>query len=271
MSTWQKNLYRPADRVVSCRIEFVDFWVDMIIIGVMPVPQHIAIIMDGNGRWARKRGLPRIIGHHEGVESVRAVVNAASQAGIKYLTLYTFSTENWLRPKKEVDTLMSMLKKLLKQETPKLHKNKVRIIVTGRTSDLQPAIQNEIKQSMEKTKDNVGLTLCLAISYGGRGEIIDAVKKIIDCDRKTKIDVEKIDERWFRDFLYHPDIPDPEILIRTGCEKRIRLSNFLLWQSAYTELYFTPTLWPDFRKEELIKAVEDFKNRERRFGGLEKK
>ncbi|MEO0225977.1 MAG: isoprenyl transferase [candidate division WOR-3 bacterium] len=235
----------------------------------MAIPQHIAIIMDGNGRWAKKRGLPRIVGHREGVESVRAIVKAASELGIKYLTLYTFSTENWQRPKDEVDFLMDMLKELLIKETPELHKNKVRMLFIGRTSDLRPDIQEEIKRSIELTKNNPGLVLCLALSYGGRGEIVDAVKKILNTDRRSKIDLNEVDETWFRNFLYHPEIPDPDILIRTGCEKRIRLSNFLIWQSAYTELYFTPKLWPDFRKKELQSAIEDFQKRERRFGRVE--
>lgn len=235
----------------------------------MAVPQHIAIIMDGNGRWAKKRGLPRIIGHREGVESVRAMVKACTEIGVKYLTLYTFSTENWQRPKDEIETLMNMLKELLVRERPELHKNKVRMLFIGRTKDLRADIQEEIGKSIELTKNNTGLVLCLALSYGGRSEIVDAVKKIISQDRNSKIDLDKVDETWFSNFLYLPEIPDPDILIRTGCEKRIRVSNFLIWQSAYTEFYFTPILWPEFRKEELSKIIEDFQQRERRFGRVE--
>jgi len=236
----------------------------------MSVPQHIAIIMDGNGRWARKRGLPRIIGHREGVQSVRAVVRAASDFGVRYLTLYTFSTENWQRPGSEVATLMKMLKELIIKETPDLHKNKVRVLFTGRILDLAPDIRAAFEKSIDVTKNNTGLTMCLAISYGGRAEIIDAVKKIIALDRQSQIDLDKVNEEWFANYLYNPALPDPDILIRTGCEKRARISNFLLWQSAYTEFYFTPKLWPDFRKKELAQAIQDFEKRERRFGRVDK-
>ncbi len=236
----------------------------------MSVPQHIAIIMDGNGRWAKKRGLPRLVGHHEGVESVRAVVRAASDFGVRYLTLYTFSTENWQRPGDEVSTLMKMLKELIIKETPDLHKNNVRVRFTGRIGDLAPDIRAAFEKSIEATKNNTGLTMCLAISYGGRAEIIDAVKRILAEDRQSRIDLGKIDEELFAKYLYNPDQPDPDILIRTGCEKRARISNFLLWQSAYTEFYFTPKLWPDFRKKELELAIQDFEKRERRFGRVDK-
>ena len=185
----------------------------------MAMPKHVAIIMDGNGRWAKKRGLPRVVGHREGVESVRAVVKACSEIGVKYLTLFTSSTENWQRPKDEVKTLMGMLKNLITKETPELHKSKVRILFSGRISDLAPDIQEEFRKSIELTQNNTGLTLCLAISYGGRAEIVDAIKRVIMVDRQSKIDLDKVDEDWFKNFLYHPEVPDPDILIRTGCEK----------------------------------------------------
>ncbi|KPJ74522.1 UDP pyrophosphate synthase [candidate division TA06 bacterium DG_78] len=227
---------------------------------------HVAIIMDGNGRWAKKRGLPRIVGHRQGVESVRAVVKASLDLGIDYLTLYTFSTENWQRPKREVDTLMKMLKEMLAKETPGLHKNNVRVKVIGRLDDVYPNARKVVDDAIALTKNNDGLVLTFCISYGSRGEIIDAVKKIIMQDRKEHIALDKFDERTFAQFLYDPDLPDPDLLIRTGAENRERISNFLLWQIAYTEIYFTKTLWPDFRRKEFTSAVDAFTQRERLFG-----
>ncbi|MEO0136483.1 MAG: isoprenyl transferase [candidate division WOR-3 bacterium] len=229
---------------------------------------HVAIIMDGNGRWARKRGLPRVVGHRVGVESVRTIVKAARELGIKYLTLYTFSTENWKRPAEEVQTLMNMLEELLKKETPELHKNKVRINAIGRLDGLYPNARQALEEARALTKDNTELILTLCLNYGGQSEIVDAVKKIVLEDRQKPINLEELDEKRFAKYLYDPELPPPDLLIRTGAERRERISNFLLYQIAYAEIYFTKTLWPDFRKREFLKAIEDFKNRERLFGGV---
>ena len=226
----------------------------------------MAIIMDGNGRWARKRGLPRVIGHRQGVESVRTIVKTSTHIDVRFLTLYTFSTENWQRPKEEVDTLMKMLEEMLVKETPELHKNKVRINAIGRLDDLYENARRALEESLNLTKKNRDLVLTLCLNYGSRSEIVDAVKKIIIQDRKKHIDLDRFDEAQFRDFLYDPTLPEPELLIRTGATKRERISNFLLWQIAYTEVYFTDTLWPDFREKEYLKAIESFKERERLFG-----
>jgi len=234
----------------------------------VPDINHIAIIMDGNGRWARKRGLPRVIGHREGVESVRVIVKTAREIGIKYLTLYTFSTENWKRPKDEVQTLMNMLEEMLAKETPELNKNRVRINAIGRLDELYPNARKALDEALRLTKDNEGLILTLCLNYGGQGEIVDAVKKIVLEDRKKHIDLEQFNEEKFTRYLYDPSLPPPDLLIRTGAERRERISNFLLYQIAYAEIYFTRTLWPDFRKKEFLKAIEDFKNRERLFGAV---
>lgn len=232
----------------------------------MPDVQHVAVIMDGNGRWARKRGLPRIVGHRQGVESVRSAVKTSRNLNIKYLTLYTFSTENWQRPEDEVKTLMNMLEEMLTKEMDELHKNKVKINAIGRLDDLYPNARRKLDEARALTKDNKGLTMTLCLSYGGRGEIIDGVKRIVQQDRSKHVDLERFDEVTFARFLYDPTIPDPDLLIRTGAENRERISNFLLWQIAYTEVYFTKTLWPDFREKELTRAIEDFNKRERLFG-----
>lgn len=226
----------------------------------------MAIIMDGNGRWAKKRGLPRVVGHHQGVESVRACVKTAQRFAIKYLTLYTFSTENWQRSEQEVNTLMKMLEEMLAKETPALHKNNVRINAIGRLDDLNENTRKVVNDSMTLTKNNDGLVLTFCISYGSRGEIVDGVKKIIEKDRKRHINLDQFDERTFTQFLYDPDLPEPDFLIRTGSENRERISNFLLWQIAYAEIYFTKTLWPNFREKAFTKAVEVFTKRERLFG-----
>ncbi len=234
----------------------------------MPEINHIAIIMDGNGRWARKRGLPRVIGHREGVESVREVVKICRDLHIKYLTLYTFSTENWKRPSEEVQTLMNMLEEMIVKETPELHKNNVRINAIGRLNELYPNAKMALDNALELTKNNNRLVLTLCLNYGGQGEIVDAVKKIIMADRKKQINLEEFNEAEFRNYLYDPNLPPPDLLIRTGAEHRERISNFLLWQIAYSEIYFTRTLWPDFRKKEFLKAIEDYNKRERLFGAV---
>lgn len=224
--------------------------------------------MDGNGRWARKRGLPRVIGHRQGVESVRAIVKASTTMSMKYLTLYTFSTENWQRPKEEVETLMKMLEEMLHKETPELHKNKVRINAIGRLDALYENARRALQESLELTKENSGLILTLCLNYGSRSEILDAVRKIVEQDRKEKINLNDFGEEEFTRYLYDPELPEPELLIRTGATNRERISNFLLWQIAYTEMYFTETLWPDFREHEYQEAIESFKKRERLFGGV---
>lgn len=227
------------------------------------LPSHIAIIMDGNGRWAKKRGLPRIVGHRVGAKSVKEIVRACGELGIKVLTLYAFSIENWKRPKTEVDALMNLLIRYLKKEVPELMKNNVKLIITGRINELPERVIEEIKDAQNKTFSNTGLILNLAINYSGRAEIVDAVKKIID----ARIPEESIDEELFSKYLYRPDLSEPDLLIRTSSEMRI--SNFLLWQIAYTEIWITDVLWPDFREKHLLDAIISYQKRERRFGKIE--
>jgi undecaprenyl diphosphate synthase len=228
------------------------------------IPTHIAIIMDGNGRWAKRRGLPRVAGHREGVKSVRDVVEACAQLGVKYLTLFAFSTENWRRPKEEIDTLMKLLIKTLRSETEKLHKNDIKLMAIGDIDSLPKEVRQELKEAMEKTKNNKRMVLNLALSYSGRWEIIEAVKEIARDVKKGKVKIEEIDDKLFSNYLKTAGIPDPDLLIRTSGE--LRISNFLLWQIAYTELYITNCLWPDFRRKHLYEAIRDYQRRERRFG-----
>jgi undecaprenyl diphosphate synthase len=228
------------------------------------IPTHIAIIMDGNGRWAKRRGLPRVAGHREGVKSVRDVVEACAQLGVKYLTLFAFSTENWRRPKEEIDTLMKLLIKTIRSETEKLHKNDIKLMAIGDIDSLPKEVRQELKEAMEKTKNNKRMVLNLALSYSGRWEIIEAVKEIARDVKKGKVKIEEIDDKLFSNYLKTAGIPDPDLLIRTSGE--LRISNFLLWQIAYTELYITDCLWPDFRRKHLYEAIRDYQRRERRFG-----
>jgi undecaprenyl diphosphate synthase len=228
------------------------------------LPRHIAVIMDGNGRWAKRKGAMRIFGHKNAVQAVREVTEACGELGVKYLTLYAFSTENWGRPKEEVEGLMELLVSTLKQEIDRLMENQVRLITVGELSDLPPECQENLKWAIEQTRKNTGLTLNIALSYSGRWEIIQAVKSLVRDVQSGKIDEKDISDRLFENYLQAPGIPDPELLIRTSGEMRV--SNFLLWQIAYTELYITPTLWPDFRKEHLYEAVWSYQQRERRFG-----
>ena len=223
------------------------------------VPNHIAIIMDGNGRWAKKRGLPRTFGHKEGAAALRKIITHAAQIGVKYLTVYAFSTENWKRSQEEVSALMFLFKSYIKNEEKNIMKNNIRFMVSGRSENVSPTLLKAIRELEEKSKDNSGLTFNIAFNYGGRAEIIDAVNKILKSGK------EEIREEEFGKYLYN-DLPDPELLIRTSGEMRI--SNFLLWQIAYSELYITDTLWPDFNEEELDKTIENFNNRDRRFGGV---
>lgn len=228
------------------------------------LPRHIAVIMDGNGRWAKRKGAMRIFGHKNAVQAVREVTEACGELGVKYLTLYAFSTENWGRPKEEVEGLMELLVSTLKQEIDRLMENQVRLITVGELSDLPPECQANLQWAINQTRHNTGLTLNIALSYSGRWEIIQAVKSLVKDVQSGKIDEKDISDRVFENYLQAPGIPDPELLIRTSGEMRV--SNFLLWQIAYTELYITPTLWPDFRKEHLYEAVWSYQQRERRFG-----
>ncbi len=226
----------------------------------MPLPRHVAVIMDGNGRWAAARGLPRVAGHKAGVDSVREIVRACGELGIEALTLYSFSTENWLRPKEEVGELMRLLGWALDKETLELDKSNVRLGAIGRLEALPKAVQDQLAKSIKELSKNTGLRLTLALNYGGRQEIMDAANKALAAGAKA------LDEAAIDANLYTTGLPELDLIIRTSGEMRI--SNFLLWQAAYAELYVTPTLWPDFRKPHLVEALDDFQKRDRRFGGL---
>ena len=228
------------------------------------LPQHIAVIMDGNGRWAKKKGALRIFGHRNAVQAVRDVTEGCGELGVKYLTLYAFSTENWNRPKEEVDSLMELLVNTVKQEISTLMENQVKLKTIGDTSHLPKNCQENLKWAIEKTKNNTGLTLIMALSYSGRWEMTKAIKAIAEDIEKGKVKSSDVNERFIENYLETSGIPDPELLIRTSGEMRV--SNFLLWQIAYTEIYITPTLWPDFRKEHLYEAIWAYQQRERRFG-----
>jgi len=231
-----------------------------------PIPLHVAIIMDGNGRWALERGLPRVAGHREGVKAARAVVRAARELGIRYLTLYAFSSENWSRPADEVSTLMSLLERSIDQELPELMANNVRLRVIGRPNNIPSRVKRGIDRVVAATAGNTGMTLVMAFNYGGRDELVDACRALARQVQRAEITPEEIDEKRVGRALYTEGIPDPDFLIRTSGEMRI--SNFLLWQIAYTELWVTPSLWPDFGPRELYLAVADFQCRERRFGAV---
>ena len=228
------------------------------------VPRHVAVIMDGNGRWAKRRMQPRLFGHRAGAESLRAVLRACREAGVEYLTVYAFSTENWVRPKDEVSGLMSLLKTFLKKDERELHENQVRLRVTGRIGDLPAAVRSELERVMEATKHYEKGHLILALSYGGRTEIVDAVRVLAGKVKAGEIEPAQIDEALLARHLYLPDVPDPDLMIRTSGE--LRLSNFLLWELSYAEFYFTDTLWPDFREADFAKALAEYSRRQRRFG-----
>ena len=230
------------------------------------LPQHVAIIMDGNGRWARQRHLPRIEGHRQGAESARAIIRAAGELGINYLTLYAFSVENWNRPKDEVDALMKYLIHYLKTETSELNKNNVKLEVIGQIYRLPENVQMQLKKAIHTLSKNNGLTLVMALSYGGRTEIVEAVRGIAEKVKQGKLDPPDITEQVVSQHLYTRNLPDPDLLIRTSGEMRV--SNFLLWQISYSELVVTPTLWPDFRKPQFYEALEEYARRHRRFGGI---
>lgn len=228
------------------------------------IPEHIAIIMDGNGRWAEKQGEHRVFGHTKGVESVREALTAAGEVGVKYLTLYAFSTENWNRPKEEVDALMDLLVKTITMEVESLNENEVRLHVIGDLDSLPPGCKDALSQSIEDTKDNTRVNLILALSYSSKWEITRAIKNIASDVSEGNLDSNEIDTDTIDKYLDTANFPDPELLIRTSGESRI--SNFLLWQLAYSELYFTETLWPDFKKEHFFEAIYNYQQRERRFG-----
>lgn len=228
------------------------------------IPNHIAIIMDGNGRWAKEQGQSRIFGHRQGVASVRDTVEVCGQLGVKFLTLYTFSTENWKRPKDEVTILMKLLIKALKDETDRLHKNNVRLIATGDLSTLPDKVLKELVDAMEKTKGNKLMTLNLALSYSGRWDILQATKKICNDNKNGILNLNNLNEQVFASYLATHPIPDPDLMIRTGGEYRI--SNFLIWQLAYSEIFIENVFWPQFRRNHLYKAIEEYQRRERRFG-----
>ncbi len=231
---------------------------------VRDVPQHIAIIMDGNGRWARKRFQPRVFGHKAGTRATKNIVKSCGELGVKYLTIYVFSSENWERPLAEVDALMNLLVEMLHQEILELMENNVRLCALGNLSRLPEKTRRELEWGIDHTRNNTGLQLNLAVSYGGREEIVEACKKMAREAAQGTLNPDDIDEQAVSRRLYQPEVPDPELLIRTGGDQRI--SNFLLWQIAYTELYVTPTLWPDFDKEGLVEAIEAYHSRQRRFG-----
>jgi undecaprenyl diphosphate synthase len=228
------------------------------------LPQHVAIIMDGNGRWAERHNFRRIAGHLEGTKTIRKIVRFCGEIGIKILTLFAFSTENWSRPEREVQALMNLLFKFLRQEINNLKKNDIKLLVSGQVERLPPKVRVGLSKSIDATKENRGLILNLALSYGGRQEIVRACRQIANEISKKEKKIEDIDEQSFNNYLYTAGLPDPELLIRTSGE--FRISNFLLWQIAYSEIYVTPVLWPDFNRRELLLALIDYQRRERRFG-----
>ncbi|MBN1163332.1 MAG: isoprenyl transferase [Candidatus Krumholzibacteriota bacterium] len=234
--------------------------------GAGGLPEHIAIIMDGNGRWAKKRKLPRIAGHREGRKSVRSTVRTCARLGIKVLSLYTFSLENWLRPPSEVQALMKFLKNVLYSEYLELKKNNIQLRAMGRLDMLPETTRRALTETIAKLSGNTGMILNLCLSYGGRSEIVDATRGIVEAVVKGKVKAEAIDEKLFAEYLYTKDLPDPDLLIRTSGE--VRVSNFLLWQIAYAEIVVLDVLWPDFREKDLLGAIQEYQGRERRFGDI---
>lgn len=231
------------------------------------IPQHVAIIMDGNGRWAREKGLPRTAGHRAGIKRVKEIIKAAAESGIKVITLFAFSTENWVRPKKEVGLLMRALNTFLDREIRELEENNIRFMIIGRDKPIPQYLINKIRKAEERTRDNTGLVFVLALNYGARQEIVDGVKKFAGAVIKGEADLEGLDTELFGGYLYTAGLPDPDLLIRTSGEMRI--SNFLLWQVSYAELYFSRKYWPDFGKDDLAKAIDVYQKRERRFGRVD--
>lgn len=233
---------------------------------VTQLPRHIAVIMDGNGRWATQQGLPRIFGHRAGVESIRAAANACRWLGISYLTLYSFSTENWARPESEVGALMQLIEEQFRQEVDDLDQQGVRILHLGRLQGLPDSLQQTLRETVARTEQNTALNLVFAINYSGRAELVDAVRRLAAAAAAGAVDPQELDERHLAGALYLPDMPDPDLLIRTGGEMRI--SNYLLWEIAYSEFWATPVLWPDFRTPHLLAAIEEYQHRQRKFGGV---
>jgi len=233
----------------------------------LTIPRHVAIIMDGNGRWAKQRGLSRIRGHEAGAESVRAAMRACRDLGVKYLTLYAFSVENWVRPKAEIRGLMTLLRRFLKSDEQELHDHQIRLRIIGRLADLPANVRLELERVMKATRSYDNGNLTLALSYGGRAELADAMRAIAEEVRAGTLDPSSIDEDTVQSHLYEPALPDPDLMIRTSGE--IRLSNFLLWQLSYAEFYFTDILWPDFREADFRTAIEEFSRRRRRYGDIE--
>jgi len=233
---------------------------------VKAVPRHVAIIMDGNGRWAQQRGLPRLIGHEQGAKSIRECVDAALEVGVEYLTLYAFSSDNWKRPAAEVQGLMKLLERFLEEKVREMVREGVRLQAIGRLGELPEVCQRKLAEAIDATAANSRLTLVLALSYSGRGEIVDAVKSIVRDARAGTVAADDVTQALFGERLYTANIPDPDMLIRTSGE--IRLSNFLLWQLSYTEIHVTSKLWPDFRKMDFLNALNDFSQRSRRYGGV---
>jgi undecaprenyl diphosphate synthase len=263
---WRRATVKSADALARPEAEALSEPQLAAVVRRQPVPAHIAIIMDGNGRWATQRGYPRIAGHHEGVKSARTIVKAADAVGVRYLTLYAFSTENWNRPGDEVSMLMSLLERTVQSELPDLMEQNVRLRVIGRTDGVPSGVRRGIARVVEGTRNNTGLQLQMAFNYGGRDELLDAFRRLAADVKEGRLDPADISEKDVSAALYTADMPDPDLLIRTSGEMRI--SNFLLWQIAYTELWITPDFWPDFGARTLYRAILDFQGRTRRFGGV---
>jgi undecaprenyl diphosphate synthase len=251
------ELLKPASREETELLDKLD---------LKRLPQHLAVIMDGNGRWAEKRHLPRIAGHRAGVKAAREVIESCARLKLPYLTLYAFSLENWRRPQAEVDFLMRLLREYLKRELPSIHKNNIRLLVIGRSEQLPEGVRKDIENGMRLTARNTGMKLVVALNYGGRAELVDAFNAMLDQIRSNGLSAFHADEQTISEHLYTSGLPDPDLLIRTSGEMRV--SNFLLWQIAYAEIYVTETLWPDFSRARLLEALVDFQKRERRYGGL---
>jgi len=251
------ELLKPASREEAELLDKLD---------LKQLPQHLAVIMDGNGRWAERRHLPRIAGHRAGVKAAREVIESCARLKLPYLTLYAFSLENWRRPQAEVDFLMRLLREYLKRELPSIHKNNIRLLVIGRSEQLPEGVRKDIENGMRLTARNTGMKLVVALNYGGRAELVDAFNAMLDQIRSNGLSAFHADEQTISEHLYTSGLPDPDLLIRTSGEMRV--SNFLLWQIAYAEIYVTETLWPDFSRARLLEALVDFQKRERRYGGL---
>jgi undecaprenyl diphosphate synthase len=251
------ELLKPANAEEAASLDKID---------LKRLPQHIAVIMDGNGRWAQRRHLPRIAGHRAGVKAAREIIETCARLKLSYLTLYAFSLENWRRPQAEVDFLMRLLREYLKRELPTIHKNNIRLLVIGRSEQLPEGVRKDIEYGMRMTSRNTGMKLVVALNYGGRAELVDAFNAILDQVRSNGMSAFQADEQTVCEHLYTAGLPDPDLLIRTSGEMRV--SNFLLWQIAYAEIYVTETLWPDFSSARLLDALVDFQKRERRYGGL---